>query len=345
LARTILPVLPHVERARERPGLEHGEEVEVRSLDDILATLDDRGTLDGLPFMPEMTAFCGKRFRVFRRVDKLNDWVDHTGLRRVRNTVLLEGLHCDGSGHDGCQARCHIRWNEAWLKRPAQVATKKNGDNRAVLSPAGRREPDLATCARRVAADGSHRYVCQATELGKGTTPLHPADPRHYLRDLWRGNVALRPLLEGVTIAMFNWVQQQRKGVTFPVIMPAAQGPTPAVDLGLAPGELVRVRTKREIEQTLNARYRNRGLWFDAEMLRYCGGQYRVASRVTRVIDERSGKMVSLASPCVILDGVTASAEYQAFGAQNEAILWREAWLTRAGTEVSLDTPRGSLNA
>jgi hypothetical protein len=290
--------------------------------------------------MPEMTAFCGKRFRVFRRVDKLNDWVDHTGLRRVRNTVLLEGLHCNGAGHDGCQARCHIRWNEAWLKRPSNAAAKENGDGRAVVSRTGRRELDITKCARRMAEDGSERYVCQATELGKGTTPLRPVDPRHYLRDLSRGNVGLRPLLEGVSIAMFNWVQQKRKGVPFPAIMPAARGPTPAVDLGLAPGELVRVRTKREIEQTLNAQSRNRGLWFDNEMLRYCGGEYRVAVRVTRVIEERSGKMISLANPCIILDGVTASAEYQGFGAQNEAIFWREAWLTRPGNEAPLDTPR-----
>jgi hypothetical protein len=340
LARAPLRVFAPAEGERQWTGLEPGDEVDVRSLDEILPTLDDRGTLEGLPFMPEMVAFCGKRFRVFRRVDKLNDWVDHTGLRRVRDTVLLEGLHCNGAGHDGCQARCHIRWNEAWLKRPSNGAAKENGDGRAVVSRTGRRELDITKCARRMAEDGSERYVCQATELGKGTTPLRPVDPRHYLRDLSRGNVGLRPLLEGVSIAMFNWVQQKRKGVPFPAIMPAARGPTPAVDLGLAPGELVRVRTKREIEQTLNAQSRNRGLWFDNEMLRFCGGEYRVVSRVTRVIEERSGKMISLANPCIILDGVTASAEYQAFGAQNEPIFWREAWLTRPGSESPLDTPR-----
>ncbi len=150
LVRAPLRVFARADGERKWTGLEPGDEVEVRRLDEILATLDDRGTLEGLPFMPEMVAFCGKRFRVFRRVDKLNDWVDHTGLRRVRDTVLLEGLHCDGAGHDGCQARCHIRWNEAWLKRPTNAA-KDNVDSRAVGSPTGRRELDIATCARRSA--------------------------------------------------------------------------------------------------------------------------------------------------------------------------------------------------
>jgi hypothetical protein len=344
-ARTLVPASSGVRRDRPLCGVEHGDEVEVRRLEEILATLDERGTLDGLPFMPEMIGFCGKRFRVYRRVDKLNDWVDHTGLRRVRNTVLLEGLHCDGSAHDGCQARCHIRWNEAWLKRPGDAQATDRDAPAVVASPPRRRDLDLMQCTRRVAADGSERYVCQVTELGKGTTPLRPADPRHYLRDLWRGNIGLWPLLEGVSIAAFNWVQRKRKGVPFPAIMPAAAGATPDVRLGLVPGELVHVRTKREIEPTLNASYRNRGLWFDGEMLRFCGGQYRVLSRVTKLIEERSGKMITLSNPCIILEGVTASAEYQAFGAQNETIFWREAWLARAGDETPSAAPRHVVNA
>ncbi len=49
--------------------LRAGDLVEVRSEDEILRTLDSRGTLDSLPFMPEMLPFCGKRFRVSKRAD------------------------------------------------------------------------------------------------------------------------------------------------------------------------------------------------------------------------------------------------------------------------------------
>ena len=44
-----------------------GDLVTVRPLDEILATLDEQGTLDKLPFMPEMRTFCGRQFRVSRR--------------------------------------------------------------------------------------------------------------------------------------------------------------------------------------------------------------------------------------------------------------------------------------
>src|SRR5262245_45039589 len=42
----------------------------VSSEAEILATLDERGAIDGLPFMPEMLAYCGKRLRVELRADK-----------------------------------------------------------------------------------------------------------------------------------------------------------------------------------------------------------------------------------------------------------------------------------
>ena len=51
---------------RKTHKLSVGEWVEVRSKEEILRTLDRHGQLDGMPFMPEMFAFCGKQFRVYK---------------------------------------------------------------------------------------------------------------------------------------------------------------------------------------------------------------------------------------------------------------------------------------
>jgi hypothetical protein len=302
--------------------LRAGDLVEVKSLDEILETLDDRGALNALPFMAEMSAFCGRQFRVLRRVDKLNDWVGHTGLRRVRKTVLLEDVRCSGAAHGGCQASCHLRWNEAWLRRVPEPA------HSVPVAPA-RRRLDLERLALRSDAAGGQRYVCQATELVAGTTPLAWADPRHWWRDWATGNVRLRPLLTGVAIACFNWVQSLRGGVRYPALALPDRKTSPHATLDLQPGELVRVKPKREIEPTLTAGSRNRGLWFDAEMLRFCGGAYRVERRVERLIDERTGQAIHLSSPAVLLEGITASGEYSAFNPEDESIFWREIWLSR----------------
>src|SRR5262245_53345571 len=97
--------------------LRPGELVEVRTAQEILATLDNNGELDCLPCMPEMLAFCGRRFRVSSRADKACDTIDYRGNRRMHDTVHLQGLRCDGGGHGGCQAACLLYWKEAWLKR------------------------------------------------------------------------------------------------------------------------------------------------------------------------------------------------------------------------------------
>jgi hypothetical protein len=311
-----------------RLGLRPGEVVEVLSLPEILATLDEHGTVEGTPFMPEMVAFCGRRLEVYRRIDKLNDWVDRTGLRRLHSTVHL-GVRCDGSGHDGCQARCAIRWKEAWLKRLDGNATSHTSDVRANHAPPTVPET-LHQLARRRADDQTERYVCQATQLSAGSTQLAWGDPRHYWRDFVRGNIRLRPLLAGAAIALFNWVQQRRGGAPYPFLnLPQGKKATPSESLNLQPGEMVRVKRKSEIEATLSSTSRNRGLWFDVEMVRHCGATHRVHSRVGRLIEEQTGKARVMGNPCIILEDVNATGEYLGFDAQNEAIIWREIWLER----------------
>lgn len=93
-----------------------GDQVEVRSLEEIERTLDKSGCLDGLPFMREMVALCGRPARVFRCVDKVYDYGRSKTLRRLKKTVLLAGLRCDGSAHGGCEAACYLLWNERWLR-------------------------------------------------------------------------------------------------------------------------------------------------------------------------------------------------------------------------------------
>ena len=96
--------------------LRAGDWVQVRTKEEILGTLDARGRLDELPFMPEMLAYCGKRMRVGKRAHKTCDPAVGIGGRKMANTVHLENIRCNGSAHDGCEAACLIFWKEAWLK-------------------------------------------------------------------------------------------------------------------------------------------------------------------------------------------------------------------------------------
>lgn len=113
--------------------------------------------------------------------------------------------------------------------------------------------------------------------------------------------------------------------------IPAGQR-TPDARLNLQPGELVRVKSYQEILATLDQANKNRGLYFDAEMVPFCGGTYRVLKRVNRIVNEKTGKIQEFKNPCIILDGGVCEARYsecRLFCPRAIYAYWREIWLER----------------
>jgi len=319
LRRSLLNLLPG---SRSKLRLWPGEWVRVRPFPEIAATLDENGFLDALPFMPEMLPYCGRHFRVFRRIDKIHDYYTPggTGLRRLRDSVTLDDLRCSGAAHGGCQAACQFIWKEAWLE-PIQGPASDE-------PPSTIRASRLEKFACRTSPEGQVRYVCQMTELPRAAQLMWWNDPRHYLRDLWSGNVRFAPFVKAVALALFNIVQKKTRGPTAPHREPRDRKANKSSPLDLQPGDIVRVKPKQEIEKTLT-KSRNLGLWFDVEMHRYCGGEFRVAGRVQTVICEENGSMLTLKNPCIILEGATATGEYLGLCPQSDLIFWREVWLER----------------
>ena len=81
--------------------LKPGDLVEVKSLAEIKETLDANGRNRGMSFEPEMSRHCGKRFRVLAPIHKMIS--EETGkMVTLNNTVLLDGLTCEGI----CGANC-----------------------------------------------------------------------------------------------------------------------------------------------------------------------------------------------------------------------------------------------
>lgn len=337
--------------AAPRPALRlrAGELVEVCSQHEILATLDENGSLDALPFMPEMLPYCGKRVRVVKRADKTCDTIAKTGGRRMLNAVHLEGLRCDGDAHGGCQAGCLFFWKEAWLKRvgPAETDAPRGASRRQIACDV----PRLQAATRAGVGQGAEQFVCQTTELLNATRPLAWWDVRQYVRDIRSGNVGTLELARGISVrAALNLLAGIRnlpgayrltRAITsrgaglwqIPRIEGQVKtGPTPKHTLGLKPGDRVRVKSKDAIEKTLNTIGKNRGLWFDMEMVKYCGGEFTVLRRVERIIEERSGAMLTLPNDCIMLESVVCCGHFtekRLFCPRMMPQYWREAWLER----------------
>jgi hypothetical protein len=123
--------------------------------------------------------------------------------------------------------------------------------------------------------------------------------------------------------------------------------PTPVKTLNLQPGELVRIKPHEEILKTLDTRNRNRGLYFDAEEVPYCGGTYRVLKHVTKIVNERTGRLQEMKTPCVILDSVICQSRYsecRLFCPRSIYPYWREVWLERVGPNISATQRQGDDN-
>ena len=309
-----------------------GDAVLVRSAEEILSTLDADGTLDGLPFMPEMLDACGKPFHVQRRVEKT--CVDGHSHRRfvADDVVILDGPRCDGSGHDGCKHGCRIFWKEAWL-RPAE------GAPRATPSPDG-----LAALRSRlrVKAD-AERYFCQSTELLRATGAFEGTRRlltfRIALREMRKGDLPVGAFLK----LLVRWIaQKRRRAAGEDDLLRGTLKRTPNQVLGLVPGDRVRVKPRAEIVKTLNSDHRNRGLVICTEMTRCCGKEAEVRSRVDRLIDERTGIMREISDTVTLqnVGGDRALAEECLCKGQlgdcprGEIMYWREIWLERVPAET-----------
>jgi hypothetical protein len=351
--------------------LRAGQWVQVRTKDEILGTLDKRGQLEGLPFMPEMFEFCGQRFRVFKRAHKTCDPPNGLAGRRMLRAVHLEGVRCDGAAHGGCQARCMMFWKDAWLKAvegPGAGVPQRSPSNSHTLNghkdgrSGGCTEQDVVAGAQDADASAAAKepvYICQSTRIPEATLPLRWWDLSQYAEDYSSGNVKLTQLVAAVFVFWYSqlvsaglgigsalrWVYdtiQRMRGAT---LYPWREGrvprgeKTPSTKLDLQPGELVRVRPYREILTTINEDGHNRGMSFDAEMVPFCDRTYRVLDRVSTIINEKTGKMQHLKNDCIMLDDViclACYAKYRRFCPRSIYPYWREVWLDRVEPGVTL---------
>jgi hypothetical protein len=335
--------------------LRAGEFVRVRPKAEILATLDGDGALDGLPFMPEMAAWCGRTYRVASRADKTCDTVLFSGQRRMRDAVHLEGLRCDGSAHGGCQAGCLTFWKEAWLTRvTASPPRRATGADRP-RTGRGCTDADLMAATQPTVAAHRPVFSCQATRVLDASERLRWFDPRQYVREARSRDADPRTAAVRTAVYVFNCVQnltrrffppalRLRGGGWYPFVYGRLTA-TPTETLGLAPGDLVEVKSKPEILATLDRQGRNRGMSFDGEMVPYCGRRMRVLRRVEKIIDERTGRMRHLKSDAIVLDGGVCTGRYHGMCPRSTYVYWREIWLrpvspanTRAGASTRAGT-------
>jgi hypothetical protein len=135
---------------------------------------------------------------------------------------------------------------------------------------------------------------------------------------------------------IYNMIQSVRGGQPYPVRPGHLRigGPTPAVNLGLQEGDLVRVKSTDEILKTVDELLVNRGMGFHPEMSPHCGKTFRVSQRVRKLVNEKTGQLMELKNSCLVLEGADCHGRYSRPLNCPRACppYWREIWLERVGS-------------
>lgn len=294
--------------------------VRVKSLKQIINTLDVDGCLDGLPFMPEMVGYCGKTYRISFKVEKtcVDNPVMYMAEFKNNDVYFLEDLRCSGANHDGCHRACRIFWKESWLEPIS------NDDSRLISDDLSHNDEIVKNKLKTKKTD--ELYFCQSTQLRDATKPLTSKEK-------------VIKLITDVKIGTYDLIKAT-KLLLLPVLRKLIrkindQHPhgiltkTPEGILNLQPGEIVEVKPLDEIVATLDKNGKNKGLSFEPDMKTFCGKQFKVRNRLDKMILEKNGKMIDVRNS-VILEGVTCEC-YFAFGGcpRKEFQFWREIWLKR----------------
>lgn len=98
-------------------GLQPGEIVEIKSEEEIFATLDGEDKTRGLRFDSEMLNYCGRRAKVLRRIERIIDEKTGRMLQIKHDCVILDRVLCTGHYHRSCPRAIYPYWREVWLKR------------------------------------------------------------------------------------------------------------------------------------------------------------------------------------------------------------------------------------
>lgn len=304
------------QKGRLRPG----DLVEVNVPDEILKTLDTEGSVDSLPFMPEMIEFCGRRFRVSNRALKVCFTGKNSRPRSFRSNdvVLLEGLRCSGAAHDGCQKACTTLWRDKWLRRVADA------DPQAEVDAVARER----LRSRLKTSTAPNIYYCQASQILKATNHLTKwARYAMCVTEVREGNCSALQMILRIGRFVFWKMRLQFLGDYRRGSNKTAVGEV----LNLQPGELVEVKSVKDIVDTLDEGACHRGLFFMRGMRGLCGKQSRVKDRIDKIIVDGTGKMRKLRNT-VQLEGSLCGCDYQGFGgcSRGEINYWREIWLRRS---------------
>lgn len=127
-------------------------------------------------------------------------------------------------------------------------------------------------------------------------------------------------------LRLYQMAARRAGGPAAGPVFPSEAGPA------LHPGDVVRIRSRKEIKRSLDADGRTRGCAFTHEMYRYCGRTFRVKKGVEVFFDEARQKM-SRCHNMFVLEGAVCNGRQRLYAVKcdrNCHFFWQIEWLDRS---------------
>ena len=107
----------HHEASATKFYLQTGDDVRIRSREEIEATLNRWKEYKGCGFMDDMWQYCDTVQTVLKPVERFVDERDYQ-IKNASGIVLLAGLNCQGTPIYGrCDRNCYYFWRIEWLEK------------------------------------------------------------------------------------------------------------------------------------------------------------------------------------------------------------------------------------
>ena len=211
---------------------------------------------------------------------------------------------------------CRIYWKHAWL-RPIE-----EGDA-GIEAAAGDSEKLRARLKVKVGRASVFLPIDRAFQVDRSFPTRGWPRARIALTEIRNGDIGILQALQ--MFALYVWQKILRK-LDCDSWLRGPHQRTPTQSLNLQPGELVRVKSRAQIVQTLDHKMSNRGMRLCYEMMRCCGREAEVRYRVDRLINERTGRMRE------ITDTVTLSSMRGCGSLGEECLCYGEPGTARAAS-------------
>ncbi len=294
---------------KKEPQFKCGDVVRVLPKEKIMGTVNPLGDVEGVLVSSQLWEHCGRKFVIskvvthFFRSDRM--------FKCLPMLYMLEGVVCSGevaSFHSHCDRNCSLLWSGQWLEK---------ADHELGSSLANREDKNPGLVGKINDLSEAHR-VCQLSHLHVFGKTSHLDDilerVRGFIRYTKQSVWALISRLVPRTAEPAETATQVKSG-----------------NVGIAAGELVKVKSRHQIESLLDESGKYKECTFQPEMYDYCGRPYRVLRQVDFFYDEVKQKLCKCKN-LFILEGVLCTGRKRFYKDRcnlNCYPFWHKDWLER----------------